>query len=61
MACPTLQQIREGQSFHAGKVHEAVIRELDTRMNELRATLSHISAQVENLRRIVVERTEPTA
>ena len=61
MTCPTIQQIRASDSLHAGKVHEAVIRELDTRMNELRSTLSHISAQVENLRRIVVERTEPTA
>jgi len=61
MSCPTIKQIRDGQSFHAGKVHEAVIRELDSRMNELRASLSQISAQVENLRRIVVERTEPTA
>ena len=58
MSCPTLQQIREAQSFHAGKVHEAVIRELDARVVERleaqRQQIEHLHAVVETLRRYVM-------
>ena len=61
MSCPTIKQIRDGQSFHAGKVHEAVIRELDERvvkrLDAQDLALQEISAQVETLRRIIVGTT----
>ena len=61
MSCPTIKQIRDGQSLHAGKVHEAVIRELDERvvkrLDAQDSQLQSIQAQLETLRRLIVGTT----
>lgn len=57
MSCPSLQQIREGQAFHTGKMHEALNRELENRivkrLDAQDRVLQEISAQLETIYRVV--------